>query len=127
MKFSKLSTVLNLACVATLFLMFACGNSNPFIGKWQGETKSDNEFVNRTMNILPDKGVRVVTFSENEMIVVIGSVEHRNKVAYRKNSETSWSISIDNGKTWEQFELKDSDTLVQDTGVGFKFIMKRIK
>jgi hypothetical protein len=124
----KFSTVLNLTCVVTLFLLCACGDSNPLIGKWQGEVKSGDALVNEAMKGQMGNSERSLTFTGSEMIIATGSVEKREKVTYKKNSENSWSISNDNGKTWVQFELKDSDTLVQDLGMmGMKLILKRVK
>jgi hypothetical protein len=102
----KLSLIRYLACMILLVLLCACGGSNPFIGKWQAP------------------GNTFVTFTKNEMTVTSPIFTQRKDILYKKEDQ-NWLISTDNGKHWQQTEIRDKDTIALDLGMGVKITLKR--
>ena len=119
-----------LVCLSALLLLCACGDSNPLIGKWKADVSvsSGNADVDAMMKKMSGGSMEGhMTFTSSEMVAVRGSNEQRTKVSYRKDSDKSWSVSADGGKSWERFDVKDNDTIEQNAGAGIKLVLKRVK
>jgi len=106
--------------------MFACGEANPLIGKWQVQVKIGNEMLDSAMKNFAGEANQYTTFTNTEMIATRGNAEQRSKVTYKQVTKNTWSISPDDGKTWMQLEVKDDDTIILEAGM-MKVTMKKVK
>jgi hypothetical protein len=115
----------NLICLSVLTLLFACGDSNPLLGKWAPVTKIaayDGSVFPISSDSMP-----VTTFTRSEVIFELGSNKYREKIKYRKDADKVWSVTNDGGKNWGTIKILDQDYIVQDFGLGMEITMQRVK
>jgi hypothetical protein len=105
--------------------LFACGDSNPLIGKWASQIEI--ELDNNETFITPGALTPVTTFTRSERILELGSNKFREKVKYRKDADDIWAITHDGGKSWVTYQILDQDNILLNTDLGKTIPMKRMK
>lgn len=128
------------ALLAILLLTFgsqlaACGNSNPYIGTWEGAIEIQNPmlhlglaFANALSGKRSESNTMPVTilFTEKEFVVFNGSAEERTPIMYRKD-DIGYAFSNNNGKIWQRATFKDKNTMQIADPQGVVINLKRIK
>ena len=113
-----------------LLLLSGCGESNPYIGTWEGKLDSSDPRV-AALNMLGamsgGKTMPTITliFSDKEYRFFDGKNEQIAPVIYRKG-EKGYAASTDGGKTWESAEFKDKNTMILN-GMGISMTLTRVK
>ncbi len=114
-----------------VFLLAGCGESNPYIGTWEGKLDSSDPRV-AVLNMLGSamgggQAIPSVTiiFSEKECTVFDGKTEQRTPVIYKKG-EKGYAASTDGGKSWEYADFKDKNTMILN-GMGISMTLTKVK
>jgi hypothetical protein len=115
----------SLVCIFAFFLLFACGDSNPLLGKWASQIEVEIE--NSDTFQIPGDLTPITIFTRSERILELGPNQFREKVKYRKNSDDTWAITHDGGKSWTTYKVLDQDNIVLNTDMGKMIPMKRVK
>lgn len=132
---ASLRIILTMFILALGSQLAACGNSNPYIGTWEGTIEIQNPMLQLGMafaNELSGKkggGTTVpvtLVFTEKEVIVFNGSQENRSPVIYRKD-DAGHAFSDDNGKIWQRAQFKDKNNMIIDDGNGVIMNLKKTK
>ena len=130
---ASLRIILTLFTLALGGQLAACGNSNPYIGTWEGTMEIQNPmlqlgmaFANGLSGKKPESNTMPVTiiFTEKEFVFFNGSAEKRAPITYRKD-DTGYAFSSDDGKTWERATFKDKNTMQILDPQGVTFNLKR--
>lgn len=131
----------SLRIILTLFTLVlgsqlaACGNSNPYIGTWEGTIEVQNPllqlgiaFANELSGKKSESNTTPVTiiFTEKEFVIFNGSEENRIPITYRKD-DTGYAFSDNSGKTWQGATFKDKNTMQMADPQGITFNLKRTK
>lgn len=113
----------------------ACGNSNPYIGTWDGTIEIQNPMLQLGMaftNELSGKKSAsnrtpvTIVFTGKEFVLFNGSAETRTPITYRKD-DTGYAFSEDNGKTWQRATFTDKNTMQMTDPQGIVINLKRTK
>jgi hypothetical protein len=107
------------------FLLFACGDSNPLLGKWASQIEVEIE-NNDTFKI-PGDLTPITIFTRSERILELGPNQFREKVKYRKDSDDIWATTHDGGTSWVTYKILDRDNIILNTDLGKTIAMKRVK
>jgi hypothetical protein len=115
----------SLICIFAFFLLFACGDSNPLIGKWASQI--DVEIDNHELIKVPNDLIPVTIFTRSERILELGSNRFRENIKYRKDADDIWSVTHDGGESWVAYQILDRDNILFETDLGKTITMKRVK
>ena len=94
----KYFRIRSLACIFFFILLSGCGDSNPFIGKWEPSSHGP---------------IQAMSFTKDEMTSVSAKGATASGTVKYKQEGSKWLISFDDGKTYESpFEFKDKNTMI---------------
>jgi hypothetical protein len=99
-------------------------DSNPLIGEWT--VKSTIEAGSLSV-AAPGTGLdQSLKFTDSSLIISSGYRLVEKKIIYREDSKTKWSFSTDDGITWENLNVVNSDTMEQHQ-FGLRIVYSRKK
>lgn len=132
---ASLHIILTLFILALGSQLAACGNSNPYIGTWEGTIEIQNPMLQMGMAFANELSGKksgsnatpvTIIFTEKEFILFNGSAETRTPIMYRKD-ETGYAFSDDKGKTWQRATFKDKNIMQMTDPQGITINLKRTK
>ena len=122
--------IAKLACLCFTILIVGCMESNPLIGKWQGNVSHSDGLVNMFMQEMT-KATKMdrmeIEFTKDSMITKQGGRSSVDKVRYKKVSENVWAVAPVDKEQWQEISIVDKDTLKMDVGMGVGMSLKRVK
>jgi len=99
-------------------------DSNPLIGEWT--VKSTIEAGSLYVAAPGASLDQSLKFTDSSLIISSGYRLVEKKVIYREDSKTKWAFSTDDGATWENLNIVNSDTMEQRQ-FGLRIIYSRKK
>ncbi|MDR2339039.1 MAG: phage major tail tube protein [Deltaproteobacteria bacterium] len=115
-----LKTTLPLLVGLFLTVLFtACGDSNPFIGKWQIDMEASRPRLSKEVQLLPNDINFTVEFTNDSYKITLnGEVVIEDPISYKKNPDNTWVTCSPEGSDCDNIVFLDKNTIRMPTPVG---------
>lgn len=105
--------------------------ANPLLGRWQVVSVKASDLMNQlSIDRYKSLQPKEISFTEKEMGVLVHEKENKVPVQYKQVSETEWTFSVDEGKTWNSITVQPDGTLLRkekkDLDVEIVYTLKKM-